>query len=77
MNKAILAGCMSLTSVVLSLRAIFAVMNTTLAVVKMKLEKNSGLYGIQMHDLCDTGVVLYCGSHIIMVFTSLQTLTTN
>ena len=42
-----------------SIKAIFAVMNTTSAVVKIRPEKNSGLYGIWTHDLCDTGVALY------------------
>ena len=28
-------------------------------VVKLKLEKNSGLNGIRVHELCDTGAVLY------------------
>ena len=30
-------------------------MNTTWAVVKIRPEKNSGLYAIWTHDLCDTG----------------------
>ena len=38
---------------------IIAVMHTTLAVVKLKPEKNSGLNGIRTHDLYDTGAVLY------------------
>ena len=40
-------------------RKIIAVIYTTYAVVKGKPEKNSGLYGIQTLDLCDTGAVLY------------------
>ena len=40
-------------------RSIFAVMNTTYVAVKRRPEKNSGLYGIGTHDLCDTGAVLY------------------
>ena len=40
-------------------KAIFAVINTSWAVVKIWAEKNSGLYGIWTYDLCDTGVVLY------------------
>ena len=36
-----------------------AVMCTTQAVVKIGHEKNSGLYGIWTHDLCDTGAALY------------------
>ena len=34
-------------------------MNTTSAVVKIGPEKNSGLYGIWTHDLCNTSAVLY------------------
>ena len=41
------------------MKAIYAVMNTSGAVVKIKPEKNSGLYEIWTHDLCDTGAVLY------------------
>ena len=33
--------------------------STSWAVVKIRPEKNSGLYGIWTHDLCDTGAVLY------------------
>ena len=40
-------------------KAIFAEMNTTWAVMEIRPEKNSGLYGIWTHDLCDTGEVLY------------------
>ena len=36
-----------------------AVMHTTLAVVKLKPEKNAGLNGIQTHNLWDTCTVLY------------------
>ena len=32
---------------------------TTKAVVKIRPEKNSGLYGMWTHDLCDTGAALY------------------
>ena len=35
----------------MNLRVIFAVMNTTLAVVKRRPEKNSGLYGICIRNL--------------------------
>ena len=42
-----------------NMKAIFAAMNTTWAVVKIRPEKNSGLYRIWTHDLCDTGAVLY------------------
>ena len=38
---------------------IIAVIFATLAVAKIKPEKNSGLNGIRTHDLCDTGAVLY------------------
>ena len=38
----------------INLKAIFALMNTTQAVVKIRPEKNSGLYGIWTHDFCDT-----------------------
>ena len=42
-----------------NMKAIFAAMNTTWAVVKIRPEKNSGLYRIWTHDLCDTGAALY------------------
>ena len=42
-----------------NMKAIFAAMNTTWAVVKIRPEKNSGLYRIWTHNLCDTGAVLY------------------
>ena len=38
---------------------IIAVIYATKAVAKRKPEKNSGLNGIQTHDLCDTGAVLF------------------
>ena len=38
---------------------IIVVIYTTFTVGKRKPEKNSGLYGIRTHDLCDTGVALY------------------
>ena len=38
-----------------NMKAIFAVMNTTWAVVKIRPEINSGLYRIWTHDLWDTG----------------------
>ena len=41
------------------MKAIFAVINTTSTVVKIRPEKDSGLYEILTHDLCDTSVVLY------------------
>ena len=43
----------------MNVEAIFAVMNTTWAVVKIRPEINSGLYKIWTHDLCDTSAVLY------------------
>ena len=43
----------------MNMKAIFAVMNTTGAVVKIRPLKNLGLYGIWTHDLCDTGSALY------------------
>ena len=38
---------------------ILLAINTTELVVEIRPEKNSGLYGIWTHDLCDTGAVLY------------------
>ena len=35
------------------MEASFAVMNTTQVVVKIRPEKNLGLYGIWTYDLCD------------------------
>ena len=43
----------------MNMKATLAVMNTTQIVVKRRPEKNSGLYGIWTHDLCNTGAVLY------------------
>ena len=34
-------------------------MNATKLVAEIRPEKNSGLYGIWTHDLCDTGAALY------------------
>ena len=42
-----------------NMKAIFALMNTTWVVVKIRPEKNSGLYGIWTHDLCDTDRALH------------------
>ena len=42
-----------------NMNAIFAVMNATWAVVKIRPENNSGLCRIRTRDFCDTGVVLY------------------
>ena len=41
-----------------NMKAIFAVMNTTWAVVEIRPEKNSGLYRIWTHD-CNTVAVLH------------------
>ena len=41
------------------MEAIFAVMNTTKAVAKIRPEKNSGLHRIWTRDLSNTGAVLY------------------
>ena len=41
------------------IQEILAAMNTTELVVEIRPEKNSGLYGIWTHDLCDTGAALY------------------
>ena len=41
------------------MKVIRAVMSTTQAVMKIRPERNSGLYRIQTHDLCDTDAVLY------------------
>ena len=38
---------------------ILTAMNTTELVAEMRPEKNSGLYRIWTHDLCDTSAVLY------------------
>ena len=35
------------------------------AVVKLEPEKNSGLNGIRIHDLCDTGAVLRSGLNLL------------
>ena len=40
-------------------KAIFAVVNTTTAVVKTMSEKYLGLYGIWIHDLCNSDAELY------------------
>ena len=41
------------------MKVILSVMCITWAVVKIRPEKNSGLYSIWTHDLCDTSVALY------------------
>ena len=38
-----------------NMKAIFAMLNTSWAVVTIRPEINSGLYGIWTQDLCDTG----------------------
>ena len=50
----------------MNMKAIVVVMNTTRAVVKIRPEKDSDLYGILNHDLCDTGAVLYNGRNQVM-----------
>ena len=42
-----------------NMKANFAAMSTTWAVVKIRPEKGLGLYRIWTHDLCDTGAELY------------------
>ena len=39
----------------LNRKVIFTLMNITWAVVKIRLDKNSALFGIWTHDLCNTG----------------------
>ena len=59
----------------MNLKAIFALMNTTQAVVKIRPEKNSGLYGIWTHDLCDTELTSQLGAgpqFIDTIFINLQ-----
>ena len=41
------------------MKANFAVINNTWAVVKIKPEKIEDLHGIWTHDLCDTKAELY------------------
>ena len=58
-----------------NLRVIIALKNTTQAVVKIRPEKNSGSYGIWIHDLCDTELTSYmrAGPQFIdMIFINLQ-----
>ena len=43
----------------MNMEAISAMMKTTKKVLKIGTEKNSGLYWIWTHDLCDTDVALY------------------
>ena len=50
-----------------NMKAIFAVMNTTWAVVKIRPEKNSGLYGIWTHDHC-TGIAEVMGSNPVQAW---------
>ena len=59
----------------INLKAIFALMNTNQAVVKIRPEKNSGLYGIWTHDLCDTSLTSQLGAgpqFIETIFINLQ-----
>ena len=41
-----------------NMKVILAVMYTTCPVVKIRPEKNSGLYGVWTHGLCDTGALV-------------------
>ena len=43
----------------MNMKAIFAVVNTTTAVVKTMPEKYLCLYGIWIHDLCNSNAELY------------------
>ena len=43
----------------INMKAIFAVINNTWAVVKIRPEKVEELHGIWTHDLCDTKAELY------------------
>ena len=63
------------------MKAIFAVMNTTWAVVKIRPKKKSGLYGIWTHDLYlyllsglifTTAQVVFITAKIAFIFTSLS-----
>ena len=48
-------SCMWTADKGVNMKAIFTIMNTTWVVVKIRPQKNSGLYRIWTHDLCDTG----------------------
>ena len=43
----------------MNIKAIFAVMNTTLAAIKIRPEKNSALYGIWTYVFCNMDAVLF------------------
>ena len=43
----------------MNIELIVAVMNTTELVVEIRPEKDSGPYGIWIHNLCDTSAALY------------------
>ena len=49
-------------SAFVNMKVIFVVINTTWAVVKIRPEKNSGLYEIWTHDLCNTAAVFHSAS---------------
>ena len=42
-------------------------MNTTKLVVEIRLEKNSGPYGVWTHDLCDTGRLISSTVSVVFV----------
>ena len=59
MTEDVWKSCMWTAVEETNMEAILAGINTTLVVVKIRPEKNSGPYGIWTHDLCDTGAALY------------------
>ena len=52
---------------------IMTIIHTTYAVAKANPKKNSGLNGIQTHDLCNTSAVLYQLSYMYQVIRELVT----
>ena len=59
MTEDVWKSCMWTVVEETNMEAILPGINTTLVVVKIRPEKNSGPYGIWTHDLCDTGAALY------------------
>ena len=51
-------SCVETTDLEINMEEVFAAVNTTYAVVKIKPEKFSS-YGIWIHELCNTAAVLY------------------
>ena len=47
---------------------IIAVIDEAFAVAKKKPEKNSGLYGIQIHDLCNMGAAKVASITKMIIF---------